>query len=379
MSKIIIDGPLATLSSAAIINRALFQGLSKFGHDVFASPAHGNSVIRGDDGDGELKIAAQKVRDDIEPDITIRNVWPPRFVRPRTGKLIMIQPWEFGSIPLSWITDFNMGADQVWVPSNFVRDVFIRDGLPTDKVQRVPNGFDPEVFRPDGARYPLKTKKSFKFLFVGGAIPRKGIDILLTAYSSVFGSVDDVCLVIKDFGADSFYKEMTFRNKILAFAERPGVAEIEYIDSTLTQLDLAALYRSCDVLVHPYRGEGFGLPILESMASGTPPMVTSGGPAPEFCRSEYSVLLKCDEKLLDDKQVFGMQTVSYPSIFKVSLDDLAEKILWASKNRNVLRELGRNGASYARERWTWNAAVREADRRLNELAENRQPASPLSL
>ena len=47
------------------------------------------------------------------------------------------------------------------------------------------------------------------FLFVGGTIARKGIDILLDAYTSQFTADDDVCLVIKDFGTDSFYKGQT--------------------------------------------------------------------------------------------------------------------------------------------------------------------------
>ena len=46
---------------------------------------------------------------------------------------------------------------------------------------------------------------------------------------------------------------------------------------------MAALYRSCDVLVHPYRGEGFAMPVLEAMASGLPVVVTAGGPTDEFC------------------------------------------------------------------------------------------------
>ena len=42
------------------------------------------------------------------------------------------------------------------------------------------------------------------------------------------------------------------------------------------------LFAACDVLVHPYRGEGFGLPVLEAMACGLPVVVTAGGPTDEF-------------------------------------------------------------------------------------------------
>lgn len=52
----------------------------------------------------------------------------------------------------------------------------------------------------------LPTSKSFRFLFVGGTIRRKGFDRVLNAYLSEFTEDDDVCLVIKDMGADSFYR-----------------------------------------------------------------------------------------------------------------------------------------------------------------------------
>ncbi len=58
------------------------------------------------------------------------------------------------------------------------------------------------------------------------------------------------------------------------------------IDEELTSDELAALYRACDVLVHPYRGEGFAMPVLEAMACGLPAIVTGGGPTDEFCPAE---------------------------------------------------------------------------------------------
>ena len=55
---------------------------------------------------------------------------------------------------------------------------------------------------------------------------------------------------------------------IQRFSADPAAPEIVYIDSSLTSDEMTALYRSCHCLVHPYRGEGFGLPIAEAMASG---------------------------------------------------------------------------------------------------------------
>ena len=56
--------------------------------------------------------------------------------------------------------------------------------------------------------------KKLKFLFVGGTIYRKGIDILLQAYVRTFNGLDNVSLIIKDMGGDSFYAGQTAKNQI---------------------------------------------------------------------------------------------------------------------------------------------------------------------
>jgi glycosyltransferase involved in cell wall biosynthesis len=50
----------------------------------------------------------------------------------------------------------------------------------------------------------------------------------------------------------------------------------------MSETDVAKLYGSCDFIVHPYRGEGFGMHIQEAMACGCVPIVTAGGPTDEF-------------------------------------------------------------------------------------------------
>ncbi len=105
--------------------------------------------------------------------------------------------------------------DEVWVPSQFVRDTYITSGVPGEKVVVVPNGVNTDVFHPGkgreeirgGEEYsPLSTLHSplYKFLFVGGTIARKGIDVLLDAYDRAFTAQDAVVLIIKDFGSGQF-------------------------------------------------------------------------------------------------------------------------------------------------------------------------------
>jgi glycosyltransferase involved in cell wall biosynthesis len=153
--------------------------------------------------------------------VTVRHAWPPDWRRPATGKLVVIQPWEYGALPLDWVANSGQ-VDEFWLPSNYVRDVYVKSGVPAEKVKVVPNGVDPDRFHPAVAPMNLATKKGFKFLFVGGTIHRKGADALLQAYLQTFTAQDDVCLVIKDFGSQSFYTGQTLDKVIQEASQRTG-------------------------------------------------------------------------------------------------------------------------------------------------------------
>jgi len=123
-------------------------------------------------------------------DFHVRHQWPPNFTPPPEGHWIIIQPWEFGALPKDWVRPMETLVDEIWVPSQHVRDVYINSGISPEKVFVVPNGVDYNKFHPQAAQLALTTAKRFKFLFVGGTIMRKGIDVLLSAYSQAFNSED---------------------------------------------------------------------------------------------------------------------------------------------------------------------------------------------
>jgi hypothetical protein len=100
--------------------------------------------------------------------------------------------------------------------------------------------------------------------------------------------------VLKSLGTTNIYRRSGIEPLLDRIRARPHSPAIEHIPDNLTDAEIAALYRACDVLVHPYRGEGFGMPIAEAMASGLPVIVTGDGAALDFCDASNAYLIPSD-------------------------------------------------------------------------------------
>ncbi|NOZ28643.1 MAG: glycosyltransferase [Chloroflexi bacterium] len=353
--------------SLALVNRELCLQLLDAGCELSIIPYEPDQF--GPEADPRFHKLAERVNAPLSrpADVHVRHQWPPKLTPPEEGHWVIMQPWEFGSLPKEWVEVMSTQVDEVWTYTSYVRDCYIRSGVPADRVHVVPLGVDVERFRPDVPPFPLQTKKRFKFLFVGGTISRKGIDILLDAYMNAFTAEDDVCLVIKDMGGSSFYKGQTAQDLIAKCRATPNAPEIEYIDRTLSDEELVGLYTACDCLVHPYRGEGFGLPIAEAMACGLPVIVTGHGAALDFCTEETAYLIPARVVRLPQKRVGDLETVDYPWWADPDRDALKQLMRHVVANPEEARAKGRAARDHIREHFTWAHAAEVARKRLQEL------------
>lgn len=133
------------------------------------------------------------------------------------------------------------------------------------------------VFSELSDRFGIKRKKYF--IYVGNASPHKNLDRLVRAFDIVVGKNKDFHLVLAG-KKDKFYASLQDR----VLKENIGDGKIVFTD-VVTDDELKALLSNSYAFVFPSLAEGFGIPPLEAMASGTPVLTSAISCLPEICEN----------------------------------------------------------------------------------------------
>jgi glycosyltransferase involved in cell wall biosynthesis len=153
---------------------------------------------------------------------------------------------------------------KVFTPSEYVKQkVMSHFGI--KNVIVTPNGVDHSFFHPDANQKQFDLPECY-ILFVGSIEPRKNLDLLLRAWIEIKNSFKETELLIVGVSGDVF-------RPVHLSHDVERVRFLGYVEDEM----LAGLYANATAFVLPSQDEGFGLPALEAMASGTPVIVSDGG------------------------------------------------------------------------------------------------------
>ncbi len=162
---------------------------------------------------------------------------------------------------------------------------------------RVINGVNTQLFssQATGIESEIQTKWQLTgqpiYLTVGGIEPRKNSLTLLTAFAEVLADFPQAQLVIA--GGATLFDYQDYRQQFFALAQQLGIeiGKSLILPGVVTDAELAALYHVGDAFVFPSVKEGWGLVVLEAIASGLPVITANQPPFTEFLDPTQALLI----------------------------------------------------------------------------------------
>jgi len=165
------------------------------------------------------------------------------------------------------------------------------------KAPRVINGVNTRRFCSilDGSEEGLKHRLSLNgspiYLTIGGIEPRKNSQKLLEAFALVLNDYPQAQLVLV--GGATIFNYKSYREEFFALAEylEIKIGRSLILPGVVPDLELPALYRIADAFVFPSIKEGWGLVVLEAIASGIPVITANQPPFTEFLTDTQAMLV----------------------------------------------------------------------------------------
>ena len=262
--------------------------------------------------------------------------WPrPDLERFRGARDLFINTmWETSRLPARWPARLNE-ARAVIVPSRFVAEVCRASGVEVP-IKVVPEGVDPDVY----GYIERPPREGLTTLVVATYVQRKNTDVAVAAWQQAFAGDPSARLIVKSrFGYGNYI---------------PDDPRIELVDESEPTRGIAHFYARADVLL-ALGSEGFGLPLVEAMATGLPAIALDSEGQSDTCADARGLLLPvpATRRRPYADRVFG----SCGSHGAPSVDNVARELRWVADHRDEARELGRAAASWARaERDVWAKA-----------------------
>lgn len=257
---------------------------------------------------------------------------------------------EVDGLPAEWVRQANL-MDEVWVPSRFNLETFTDSGV-TVPIRIVPLGVDPAYFSPQ--IMSARSDDVFTFLSVFEWGERKAPEVLLRAFSDEFRKEEQVRLLCK---TNNFDPGVSIRRQVTKMALNPRGGKITIAENQiLKHYERGVLYRSADCFVLPSRGEGWGMPIMEAMASGLPVIATNWSAQKDFMNSQNAFPLELEgltPAIAKSPYYEGFRWA------QPSYEHLRHLLRLVYENRDQARAVGQVAARDIALNWSWSRAAEE--------------------
>jgi glycosyltransferase involved in cell wall biosynthesis len=221
----------------------------------------------------------------------------------------------------------------VVVSQNSIDDIHADMGVSIDRMRLVPVGVDPDLFKP----LDDVTRRPGRLITTASAdVALKGLSYLLHAMAKL-RTERDVTLTIIGKPRPGHSMDL-----IDSYGLAP---HIEFV-SGVSDERIVELYAEAEMAVVPSLYEGFSLPAIEAMCTGTPLVATDGGALPEVTGADNDTVLQCRAG---------------------DADALAATIARGLDDPDLRARVGAAGRQRVLERWTWKKCAEQTVEQYREV------------
>lgn len=253
-----------------------------------------------------------------DSDIAIHINTPPSF-EPVPGKFnVLYTMYECNEIPPNWPEHINQ-ADLLVVPCTHNKHLFRRY---TDvPIEVVWEGFNDKRFELNMRSAPAADERML-FLWVGASNPRKGWQHLALAWEAMLGNFPDMK------GRVLLYMKSTQPEREERVINAPNYDTVmDFRDWPLEEL--IELYQKAHAFAFPSLGEGWGLTLMEAMATGMPCIYTPYTAMTDWVPKKHAYPLRFKMKRVDILKTGTSESYAenfHPPAADPDLDDLIRKM-----------------------------------------------------
>jgi glycosyltransferase involved in cell wall biosynthesis len=215
-------------------------------------------------------------------------------------------------------------------------------GVNEKKIRVVPNGVDPQWFKPTQdcrkIRDLIGGSNEQVILFVGNLIPRKGLHYLIEAAKQVLKENEETRFVIVGDGP--------LKSHLVSYSKAQGVSEKFVFLGYVSEEMLHRLYSCADVFASPSIQEGQGITLLEAQATAKPVVAFNVTAIKEVIKNKETGLL-----------------------VKPDRNKLANAILTLLSDKTLREKMGRSGREFVSKTYSWDVCAQKMLKVYSEAAE----------
>lgn len=243
----------------------------------------------------------------------------PRPIEKKEGeKAYLITAFEADQIPSDW-PELCEQFEVIIVPSEWCKEVFTRCGV-KKPIEVMVQGTDDESVADTPPMQPF----TFVHYNAFSDEKRKGWDLVVKAFLNVFGRYEKTELILKG----------RVHDNEADIAEVPKRPNIKVLIKNMNRREIASLQDRMHCMVFPSRGEGIGLPPVETMMRGIPTIVTNASGM-----SDYAFFGIAVNKFTPVPAVYkGMAFSTQPQWVEPDQEQLEERMFYVYRNYEKVKK-----------------------------------------